>query len=94
MAGETQGSLSRRFGVSVGQIGRIVRGESWQNSFDRTPDLEQSAKRLLALQEAVLAADAPAPSIPPSPLEGGDMPTVEGGLAALQEKAREFGAKK
>lgn len=28
--GETQGSLARAFGVSVGQIGRITRGESWQ----------------------------------------------------------------
>ena len=28
--GETQGSLSKRFGVSVITIGRIVRGESWQ----------------------------------------------------------------
>lgn len=27
--GETQGSLCRRFGVSVGTIGRIVRGETW-----------------------------------------------------------------
>src|SRR5208337_974748 len=30
-SGETQGSLSRLFGVGVGQIGRIVRGEVWQN---------------------------------------------------------------
>ena len=27
----TQGELSRRTGVSVGQIGRICRGESWQH---------------------------------------------------------------
>lgn len=29
-SGETQGALSREFQVSVGQVGRIVRGESWQ----------------------------------------------------------------
>ena len=28
--GWTQGKLSRHFGVSVGQIGRITRGEAWQ----------------------------------------------------------------
>lgn len=28
--GETQGSLSKRFRVSVVTVGRIVRGESWQ----------------------------------------------------------------
>lgn len=28
-AGETQGSLCRTFSVSVGTIGRIVRGETW-----------------------------------------------------------------
>jgi hypothetical protein len=27
--GATQGSLARRYGISVNQIGRIVRGESW-----------------------------------------------------------------
>lgn len=27
--GESQGSLARAFQISVGQIGRIVRGESW-----------------------------------------------------------------
>lgn len=29
LAGESQGSLARDFQISVGQIGRIVRGESW-----------------------------------------------------------------
>lgn len=28
--GQSQGSLAREYQVSVGQIGRIVRGESWQ----------------------------------------------------------------
>ena len=35
--GATQGSLARRYRVSVGTIGRIVRGESWQ-SYDSPPD--------------------------------------------------------
>ena len=29
--GASQGSLSRKYGISVGQVGRICRGESWQN---------------------------------------------------------------
>lgn len=29
-SGETQGRLSRDYQISLGQIGRIVRGESWQ----------------------------------------------------------------
>lgn len=29
-AGYTQASLCREYGISIGQIGRIVRGESWQ----------------------------------------------------------------
>jgi hypothetical protein len=28
--GATQGSLAREYGISVNQVGRIVRGESWQ----------------------------------------------------------------
>ena len=58
-SGETQGALSRDYGVSVGQIGRIVRGESWQNSAvlaqHRPPEMPQEdsnamIERLLALQ--------------------------------------------
>lgn len=37
--GWTQGMLSKRYQVGVGQIGRIVRGEAWQESF--TPSEEQ-----------------------------------------------------
>jgi len=49
----TQGSLAREFGVSVVQIGRIVRREVW-NSLPETPgedDFAESAKRLLQVQE-------------------------------------------
>lgn len=30
LGGETQGALARDFGVSVGTIGRAVRGETWR----------------------------------------------------------------
>ena len=33
MAGRTQGQLARQYGISIGQVGRIVRGEAW-NQFD------------------------------------------------------------
>lgn len=64
--GETQGALSRGYGVSVGQIGRIVRGESWQNpavlSQHRPPEMPQEDEqamldRLLALQQQVKGAE-------------------------------------
>lgn len=52
----TQGDLSRRFGVSVVQIGRIVRGEVWQQLPVLSPlmsegELKESATRMLAMQE-------------------------------------------
>ena len=66
----TQGDLSRRFGVSVIQIGRIVRGEVWQQlptleHLMSQGELRESADRMLAMQEqlqrdtaAKLQADA------------------------------------
>jgi hypothetical protein len=30
--GETQSALARKYSVSIGHIGRIVRGEGWQQS--------------------------------------------------------------
>lgn len=52
----TQGALSRRFGVSIVQIGRIIRGEVWQHipSFEAVlseGELKESALRLLKIQE-------------------------------------------
>jgi len=57
----TQGDLSRRFGVSVIQIGRIVRGEVWQQLpvMDRgmsEGELKESAERMLALQQSLTGA--------------------------------------
>jgi len=52
--GATQSALCRRFGVSIGQIGRIVRGESWQEEAGaRLPSKEEAdaiLSRLLAVQ--------------------------------------------
>jgi len=49
----TQGQLSRDYGVSVVQIGRIVRGEVWQGLGPveaSQRELEASAEKMLALQ--------------------------------------------
>lgn len=64
----TQGQLARDYGVSVVQIGRIVRGEVWQGLGPQqvgARELEDSAARMLALQEEMLGrmeAEVPAPS--------------------------------
>lgn len=50
--GETQGKLSREFGVSVTQIGRIVRWEVWQEIAAPGIDPETMA-RMRALGEKV-----------------------------------------
>lgn len=54
----TQGRLSREFQVSIVQIGRIVRGESWQQLpvpevLMSEGELKDSAARLIALQSGV-----------------------------------------
>ena len=54
----SQGALARRFQVSVIQIGRIVRGEVWQNLPVLDPvmsegEVKESAARMLALSEKV-----------------------------------------
>ena len=66
--GATQGALARRFGISVGQVGRIVRGEAWQEVTNqralRDEEADAILRRLLKAQgEAVLrqAAEAPTP---------------------------------
>jgi len=54
----TQGQLARDYGVSVIQIGRIVRGEVWQGLGPVAPtaiQLEASAERMLALQRKIEA---------------------------------------
>ena len=49
--GVTQGALCRRFGMSVGQIGRIVRGESWVSVGGQATSPQQAL-----LSEAAFAA--------------------------------------
>lgn len=66
--GATQGSLARAYGISVGQIGRIVRGESWMDAEGpvegpekAVPDadyFERLAKKAFAIQEEVVAERA------------------------------------
>jgi hypothetical protein len=53
--GWTQGQLARHYKYSVGQIGRIVRGEAW-GGYDRLPhrnELAQSLGRLNTLLDPV-----------------------------------------
>jgi|SRR5215471_10362327 len=52
--GETQGSLARAFHLSVGQVGRIVRGESWQE-YARVPTEEE-------IEHKVATGQVPMPS--------------------------------
>jgi len=88
--GWTQGSLCREFGVSIVQIGRIVRNEVWQSLKPgqvvlSEGEIQASAERILAALSgdsvAKLAEEFDAvlkePSKtepPPSPLDGGDTP--------------------
>jgi hypothetical protein len=49
--GCTQGELSRIYGVGIGQIGRIVRGEAWATHAPYIlplPSAEESLQRVLA----------------------------------------------
>lgn len=53
--GATQGALAKHYGISIGQIGRIVRGESWigqaGGAAQSPADREAMLGRLLAVQE-------------------------------------------
>lgn len=102
--GYTQGALSRHFGVSIGQVGRIVRGESWQagagNRLPTTAEMDKTLGNLLRMQQQVELApellqhpEHPATEIPPSLLDGGDAPDETGGagVAAALEKASAYG---
>lgn len=60
-AGETQGSLCRAFGVSIGQIGRVVRGESWGHlggAVTTEAEVEASKVRFLEMQRAIREREA------------------------------------
>lgn len=50
--GWTQGQLSREYKVSIGQIGRIVRNEAWQE-VDPEPTLSEMEHRSAMLQHKI-----------------------------------------
>lgn len=103
--GYTQGSLARYFGISIGQIGRIVRGESRRETGTAAlpqQRLDEIAARMLALSQHV-QEHGPMEGIPFTPkaerkpppmlLDGGDAPDETGGmgLSTAQKRALEFG---
>lgn len=63
--GATQGDLSRYYGVSIGQVGRIVRGESWQSGVNAgkgsQADIDSSQARLAAMLGVADLADVSPP---------------------------------
>ena len=94
--GESQSSLCRKYGVSIGTGGRVVRGESWQGGEaarerglairPRVAEApEEILARMLALQEMVSARSGPT-----SLLDGGDAPTEQGGMAKLLKTTQEM----
>ena len=97
--GATQSLLGKMFNISVVQIGRIVRGESWPTgagSRALSPlEAEKILQSALALQERLKEnPDLVMPaSVPPSLLDGGDAPDETGGagVAAALEKASAYG---
>ena len=59
-AGWTQGRLSREYQVSIGQIGRIVRGEAWQQyTQEPHPDALDDSIARLKLMGVPIAAEPP-----------------------------------
>lgn len=66
--GWTQGRLGREFGVTLAQIGRIVRYEVWQNLTPPTAtasEVQSAGQRLVALQSA-LSESVPVPEALPA----------------------------
>lgn len=64
-AGMSQSELSREFQVTIGTIGRIVRGESWQNFQRITPPAELTDRAMQSQERmrAMLAADELTPGV-------------------------------
>lgn len=84
-AGSTQGALAREYQVSVVQIGRIVRGEAWQDARQAviTPtaaDHTEMLNRVLKIQQEMKAA----------PIEPIEQPRNELITPAIQSKAAEM----
>lgn len=55
--GTTQGSLARKYNISIGQIGRIVRGESW-NSFQQVETDQAIERRMVSDSATAVPATA------------------------------------
>ena len=106
-SGMSQGMLSRKYGVSVGTVGRIMRNESWQREGAslRLPGSAYSPPKPVTPEnytELLMRHAKPAVeemlqeiSPPPSLLDGGDAPdeTAGTGISALQQRAKELGLK-
>ena len=106
--GATQSALCRHYGVTVGTIGRIVRGETWVGQArpgeGTQAEIDESMARFAKMIGAETLADIPAAAErsheeflrrpPPSPLDGGDAPAEASGsgLSALQQRALAYGA--
>lgn len=91
-SGDTQGALARSFGISAVQIGRIVRGESWNSS---NAPRRGAASPPPEVADEILQRILAATTAPPSLLDGGDAADETGGAGAttLAAKAKELGAK-
>lgn len=98
--GATQNALCREYQMSIGQIGRIVRGESWHSLEGGAIASPAMAKASEAAFLAKLAADAElrnanAQHVPASPLDDEDekVPAEEPTRAQqlLQERAKALG---
>lgn len=89
-AGSTQGALCREYGVSVVQIGRIVRGEVWNDAGSAVRqaapaiDVQAALARSLAVQAEVTGASVESLVVPASPLDGGDAPSEADGSSLLK----------
>lgn len=59
-AGATQGELSREYQVTSGQVGRIVRGESWQAFYNPAESVTGTVPPILAKSEEQIDAEAKA----------------------------------
>jgi len=75
--GATQGALCREFGVSVGQIGRIVRGESWGSVSGAAVSPQQAAASEAAFLQRMQARDAAGPAVKALAEEFAAMPKRE-----------------
>ena len=56
--GDSQGKLAREYQVSVGQIGRIVRGESWQQ-YTNPAEIAQGARESEQRMQQIMSRGEP-----------------------------------